>query len=129
MRIESKNYEIWNDLKWYLPRWNFKVFELLFTYNHLSLASLSVLFKHKLLICVCFCITFQSFDWNIFILPELQRPPLKMHILWYKAGIYNWDLSEKVSLMYKDSFPIPPFSNLKYIGFYFIHNSMKDSWR
>ena len=45
-------------------RWNFKVFELLFTYIHLSSATFSVLFKHKSLSFVNFilsCMAFQYF--------------------------------------------------------------------
>ena len=74
------------------------------------------------------CIAFQYFGWNIFkILPKLQKPALKVHVLWFKTGIYSCNLSEKVSLMYKNSFPIPLLYNLKNISRYFIHNSMKSS--
>ena len=38
-----------HNLKWFLFHWNFKVLELLFTCIYLSLASFSVLLKHKLL--------------------------------------------------------------------------------
>ena len=29
------------------------------------------------------------------ILPKLERPALKMHVLWCRTGIYGWNLSEK----------------------------------
>ena len=112
-------------------RWNFKVFKLLFRYIHLSLASFSVLLKYKslnLLTWVCSCQTFQHSSWNIFIFcTKLLRPVLKVHVFWCKTGIYSWNLSEKVSLMYEDSFPIPLLCNFKYINLYFIQNSTRRS--
>ena len=98
----------------------FKKFELLFTYIHLSLASFSVLFKYKSLSFVNL-----SLFWHdilifglehLYILRKLQRPALKVHVRWCKTGIYSWNLSEKVSLMCKDSFPIPLLCNLMYIN-------------
>ena len=69
-----------------------------------------------LLTWVCSCMMFQYFSWNIFIFsPNLRDQP------------YSWNLSEKVYLMYEDSFPVPLFCSLKYIRLYFIHNSVKSS--
>ena len=77
---------------------------------------------------VCFCMTFQYFGWDIFIFyPKLQRPALKADVLWCKTGIYSWNLSEKLSLLYEDSSPVPHLCNLKYVSLNFIHNSMKSS--
>ena len=96
-RTESKN--SYFETKWFLFRWNFKSFELLFMYIHHSLASLSVLFKHKSLIFVnlnlfLHCV---SIFWlgRLNILLKLQRPALNMHVIWSKTGIYIWNLSEK----------------------------------
>ena len=76
----------------------------------------------------CFCIMFQYFGWNIFIFcPNFTDQPLKLQVLWWKTGIYSWNLSEKVSLMYEGSSSIPLLRNLKYISLYLIHDSMKNS--
>ena len=68
-------------------------------YIHHSLASLSVLFKHKSLSFVnlnlfLHCV---SIFWlgRLNILLRLQRPALNMHVIWSKTGIYIWNLSEK----------------------------------
>ena len=72
--------------------------------------------------------TLQYFAWNIFVFsPKHHRLALKVHVLWCKTGIYSWNLSEKVSLMYEDSFPISLLCNLKYTSLYFIYNSVKSS--
>ena len=88
-----------HNLKWYLFRWNLKAFEPLFTYIHHSLASLSVLFKHKSLIFdnLSLFLHLVSIFWleHLYVLPKLQRAALKVHILWCKTGIHSWDLSEK----------------------------------
>ena len=128
--LKAKNH----NLKWYLYRWNFEVFELLFTYIDLSLVCLSVLFKHKSLSFVNLSLFLHNVSilWSehLYIMPNFQRPVLKVHVLWC-TGIYSRNLSEKVSLMYEDSFPIPLLCNLMYISLYFIHTSMKtpaSSW-
>ena len=51
---------------------------------------------------------------HLHILPKLQRPALKVHVHWCKTGIHSCDISEKVCLMYEESFPIPLLCNLKY---------------
>ena len=118
-----------HNLKWYLFRWNFNTFELLFTYIHHSLASLSVLLKYK---CLSWMlnVNLSLFLHHVSMLEQLcTLPALKVHLFWCKTGIYSWNLSEKVFLMYEDSFPIPIFCNLKYISLNFIDNSMKCSWK
>ena len=114
----------------------FQSSELLFTYNHHSLASLFVLFKHKSLTFVNLSLLSLLFlhisiFWleHLYILPKLQRPAWKKHILWCITDIHGWNLSEKVCLMRDDSFPVPLLCSLKYISIYFIHNSMKSSCR
>ena len=106
-------------------------FELLFTYIHHSLASLSVLFKRNSLCFLDLSLLLHHvlvfLLEHLYILTKLQGPALKVHVLWCKTGIHSWSLSEKVCLMYKDSFLIPLLCNLKYISLYFIHNSMKSS--
>ena len=102
---------------------------MLFTYIHHSLASLSVLFKHKsfsFVTWVCSCVLIFWLK-HLYILPNLQRPALEVHVLWWKTDIYSWNLSEKVSLMYENSFLIPLLCNLKHSSLYFIHNSIKSS--
>ena len=114
------------NLKWNLFRCNSKAFELLFTYIHHALASLSVLFKHKSLSFVNLSLFLHhvSTFWleHLYILLKLQRPAFKVHVLWCKTDIYSWNFSEKVSLMYEDLFPILLLCNLKYINLYFILN-------
>ena len=104
---------------------------MLLTYIHLSLASLSVLFKHESLSFVNLSLYLYDvlifWSEHLYILSKLQRPALKVRILWCKAGIYSWNLSEKVSQMYEDSFSIPFLCNLKYISLYFIYNGIKSS--
>ena len=55
---------------------------------------------------------------HLYILSKLQIPALKVHVLWCRTLIYRWKLSEKVSLMFEDSFPIPLLCSLKYISLY-----------
>ena len=104
---------------------------MLFTQNHRSGASFSVLFKHKSLTFVnlSLLLHYNSIFWleYLYIFPKSQRPALKVHVVWCKTGIYGWNLSEEVCLMYEDSFPTPLLYNLKYISVYFIHNNMKGS--
>ena len=68
-------------------------------YIHHSLASLSVLFKRKSLSLVnlSLFLNFVLIFWlrRLYILLKLQRPALKMHVIWCKTGIYIWNLSEK----------------------------------
>ena len=88
-------------------------------YIHHSLASLSVLFNHKSLSFVDLGLLLHhiSIFWleHLYILLIVQRPALKVHILWCKTGIHSWNLAEKVYLIYEDSFPIPLLCNFKYI--------------
>ena len=63
---------------------------------------------------------------SLYIFPKLQRPALKVHIL-CKTSIYSWSISEKVSLMHENSFPIHFLCNLKYMSLYFTSDSMKTS--
>ena len=112
-----------------LFRQNFKAFELLLTYIHPFLASLSVLFKHKSLNFAdlsLFLLHILIF-WleHLYILPKLQRPGCTY--FGTKPAFYSWNLSEKVSLMYENSNPIPLLCKLKYITLYFIHNNMESS--
>ena len=120
-----------HNLKGYLFRLNFKVFELLYTYVHLSLTSWSVLFTNKYQGSVKLSLFLHNISifWleHLYILPKLRRPALKVHVLWCEIGIYIWNLSEKVSLMYEDSFSIPFLCNLKYVSLCFIYNRMKSS--
>ena len=90
---------------------------MLSTYIQHSLASLPLSFINLSLF-----LHHVSIFWleHLYILPKLQRSTVKVHVLRCKTGIYSWNLSEKVSLMYDDSFPIPLLCNLKYISFYFI---------
>ena len=103
-----------HNLKWYLFRWNSKSFELLFTYIHHSLASLSVLFIRKSWSFVNSSLFLHHV--SIFLLERLYK-------LAFTSGIFL----KKVSLIYENLFPIPLFCNLKYISFYFIQNGMKSS--
>ena len=68
----------------------FQSLELLFTYIHLSLASLSVLLKHKSLIFGNFSLLLHeiSIFWlkHIYILSKLQRSALNMLALWCKLA-------------------------------------------
>ena len=63
------------------------------------MASLSVLFKHKSVSFVNLSLFLHSVSifWleRLYILPKPQRPALKVHVLWCKAGIYSWNLSIK----------------------------------
>ena len=91
---------------------------MFFTYIHLSLASLFVLFTHKYLSSVnlSFFLHDVSIFWleHLYILHKLQRPAWKVRVLWCKTGIYSLNLSEKVCLMCEDSFSMPLLCNLKY---------------
>ena len=107
-RFNSKSIRKW---KQKLIIWNnisllkFQSFRFLFTFIHLSLASFTELFKHKSLSFVN--LSFFLHDVSIFWWERLPRPVLKVHVFWCKTGVYGWNLSEKVFLMYRDSFPIP----------------------
>ena len=107
------------------------IFELLFTFIHLCLACLSVLSKSLSFVNLHLFLYDVSIFWleHLYILSKLQIPALKLHVLWCRTLIYRWKLSEKVSLMFEDSFPIPLLCNLKYTSLYFIHNSMKSSYK
>ena len=95
-------------LKWHVLCWISKNFEFIF---HLSLASLSLLFKHESLNFVNFSLFLHevSLFWleHLYILARLSKPALKVHLIWFKTDIYGWNLSEKVFLMYDDLFSIP----------------------
>ena len=54
---------------------------------------------------------------------ELQRPALKMHILWCRTNICRCKLSTKVSLMLDNPFPVPYLCKLNHINLSFIHIS------
>ena len=119
---------LWShDLKWYLSRWNVKVLKLLLC-TFIFFLNANLLSKTW----VCSCMKVQYFGWklahqvhHLHILPKLERSFLKVHVLLRKAGIYSWNLSEKVLLMYEHSFSIPFLCNLKYINLKY--NSMKSS--
>ena len=80
---------------------------------------------------------FQHFDWDLthqvlfhYILPshhryELERPALKMHILWCRTDICSCKVSAKVSLMLDNLFPLPSFCKLNHISVCFIQISTK----
>ena len=77
--------------------WNIKDFELLFTYIHPFLASLSVLFKHKSLsfVNLGFFLLHISIFWleHLYILPKIQRPGCTYSGA--KLAFYSWNLSQK----------------------------------
>ena len=56
---------------------------------------------------------------------ELERPALKMHILWCRTDICSCKLSAKVSLMLDNPFPVPSLCKLNHISFCFIQISMR----
>ena len=107
-----------HNIKYYLFRWNFKSFELLFPKILYSLTNLYVLFKHKSLgfinlSWVCSCITFQYFSWNVFIFcSNFKDQPWMSSSFGAKLASISGIFLEKVSSVYKDSFPIPLLSNL-----------------
>ena len=55
----------------------------------------------------------------------LEIPGLKMHILWCRTDICSCKLSEKVSLMLDNPFPVPSLCKLNHISICFIQISMK----
>ena len=109
----------------------FQSLELLFTYIHLSLASLSALLKHKSLSFGNFSLLLHeiSIFWleHIYILSKLQRSALNVLALWCKLAFIADIFLKMCSWMYEDSFPILLLCNLMYISLCFIHNSMKSS--
>ena len=60
---------------------------------------------------------------------ELERPGLKMHILWCRTDIRSCKLSEKVSLMLNNPFPVPSLCKLNHISDCFIQISTKISYK
>ena len=56
---------------------------------------------------------------------ELERPALKMHILWCRTDICSCKLSAKVSLMLDNPFPVPSLCKLNHISVCFIQISTK----
>ena len=56
---------------------------------------------------------------------ELERPALKMHILWCRTDICSWKLSAKVSLMLDNPFLVPSLCKLNHISVCFIQISTK----
>ena len=61
---------------------------------------------------------FQHFKWDL--THQVQRPVLKMHILWCKTDICSCKLSAKVSLMLDNLFPAPSLCKLNHISVCFI---------
>ena len=91
----------------------FQSSELLFKYIHHSLASLSVLFKHKSfsfanLSLLSLLFHHVSIFWleHLYILPKLQGPALKVHVLWCITGIHGWCASCVMIHFQFDSFAI-----------------------
>ena len=125
---------IWTEMSLPLKLIFFKIFisdifELLFTFIHLCLACLSVLFKSLSFVNLHLFLHDVSIFWleHLYILSKLQIPALKVHLLWCRTLIYRWKLSEKVSLMFEDSFPIPLLCNLMYISLYLSITAWKAS--
>ena len=56
---------------------------------------------------------------------ELERPALKMHILWCRTDICSCKHSAKVSFMLDNPFPVPSFCKLNHISVCFIKISTK----
>ena len=88
---------------------------------------------YVLLTWVCSCMMFQYFCWSltqwyfIFIFcPDLRDQSWSYKYFGAEHVCIVW-ISQKVFLMYKDSFSIPLLSSLKHISPYFIHNSMEGS--
>ena len=67
------------------------------------------------------CFTQQSY--------ELERPLLKMHILWCRTDICSCKLSAKVSLMLYNPFPVPSLCKLNHISVCFIQISTKITYK
>ena len=63
----------------------------------------------------------------LYILPpnELERPALKMRILWCRSDICSCKLSAKVSLMLDNPFPLPSLCKFNHISVCFIQISSK----
>ena len=80
---------------------------------------------------------FQHFDWDLthqvlfftfcpaIIWTWLERPVLKMYILWCRTNICSCKLSAKVSLMLENPFPVPCLCKLNHISVCFIQISTK----
>ena len=66
----------------------------------------------------------------LYILPpnELERPALKMRILWCRSDICSCKLSAKVSLMLDNPFPVPSLCKLNHISLCFIQISTKSAY-
>ena len=60
---------------------------------------------------------------------KLERPALKMHILYCRIDICSWKLSAKVSLMLDKSFPVPSLYKLNRISVCFIRTVSKITYR
>ena len=56
---------------------------------------------------------------------KLERPALKIRILWCRTDSCSWKLSAKVSLMLDDPFPVSFLCKLKHTSVHFIQKSMK----
>ena len=59
---------------------------------------------------------------------ELERPALKMHILWCRTDICSCKLSAKVSLVLDNPFPVPSLCKLNHISVCFIQISTKSAY-
>ena len=60
---------------------------------------------------------------------ELERPALKMHILWWRTDICSCKLSAKVFLMLDNPFPVPSLCNWNHINIFFIQISTKITYK
>ena len=60
---------------------------------------------------------------------ELERPALKMHILWCRTDICSCKLSAKVSLMLDNPFPVLSLCKLNHISICFIQISTKITYK
>ena len=56
---------------------------------------------------------------------KLERPALKIHILWCRTDICTWKLSAKVSSMLDNPFPVLFLCKLKHTSIYFIPKSIR----
>ena len=67
-----------------------------------------------------------TFSWHFTQPPlKLDRPALKIHIVWCRTDICSWKLSAKVLLMLSSQFPVLFLSKLKHISDFFTQKSMR----
>ena len=60
---------------------------------------------------------------------ELERPALKMHIVWCRTDVCSYKLSAKVPLMLCNPFPVPSLCKLNHIRVCFIRISMNFTYK